>query len=133
MFAGSAGSSVEGRFSLPCVGDAKAAVVGENRTIPVRKGSFTTTSPTGTRFTSTASTVVYRGAALSGKGKVAQAGMAGGGDPADSSNTGPWVIVGAIVAFLVGMLAFLRMGPLPKRARQRSGMRAKRTHRLVIR
>ncbi len=40
VFAGSAGSSVKGRFSLPCVGDAKAAVVGENRTIPVRKGSF---------------------------------------------------------------------------------------------
>ena len=32
VFAGSAGSPVEGRFSLPCVGDAKAAVVGENRT-----------------------------------------------------------------------------------------------------
>ncbi len=40
VFAGSAGSSVKGRFSLPCVGDAKAAVLGENRTIPVRRGSF---------------------------------------------------------------------------------------------
>ena len=40
MFAGSAGSSVKGRFSLPCVGHANAAVVGENRTIPVRKGVF---------------------------------------------------------------------------------------------
>jgi hypothetical protein len=40
VFAGSAGSSVEGRFSLPCVDDAKAAVVGENRTVPVRNGSF---------------------------------------------------------------------------------------------
>ena len=40
VFAGSAGSPVEGRFSLPCVGDANAAVVGENRTVPVRNGSF---------------------------------------------------------------------------------------------
>ena len=40
VFGGSAGSSVNGRFSLPCVGDAKAAVLGENRTIPVRGGSF---------------------------------------------------------------------------------------------
>lgn len=40
VFAGSAGSFVNGRFSLPCVGDAKAAVLGENRTIPVRDGSF---------------------------------------------------------------------------------------------
>ena len=38
VFAGSAGSSVKGRFSLPCVGDAKAAVLGENRTIPVHDG-----------------------------------------------------------------------------------------------
>ncbi len=41
VFAGSAGSSVNGRFSLPCVGDASAALVGERRTIPVRDGSFT--------------------------------------------------------------------------------------------
>jgi hypothetical protein len=40
VFAGSAGSSVQGRFSLPCVGRATAAVVGENRTIPVHGGSF---------------------------------------------------------------------------------------------
>lgn len=40
VFAGSAGSSVEGSFSLPCVGDTSAAVVGENRSLPVRGGSF---------------------------------------------------------------------------------------------
>ena len=62
VFAGSAGSPVEGRFSLPCVGNAKAAVVGENRTVPVRKGPSATTSPTGTRSTSTASTVDRRAA-----------------------------------------------------------------------
>jgi hypothetical protein len=41
VFAGSAGSAVSGRFSLPCVGDARAAVVGEGRSIPVSGGSFT--------------------------------------------------------------------------------------------
>jgi hypothetical protein len=41
VFAGSAGSSAKGRFSLPCVGRATAAVVGENRTVRVRRGSFT--------------------------------------------------------------------------------------------
>jgi hypothetical protein len=40
VFAGSAGSSVRGKFSLPCVGDTKAAVVGEKRSIRVRGGSF---------------------------------------------------------------------------------------------
>ncbi len=40
VFAGSAGSPVEGRFSLPCVGKTKAAVLGENRSVRVRKGSF---------------------------------------------------------------------------------------------
>ena len=40
VFAGSAGSAVTGSFSLPCVGDASAAVLDEGRTIPVRGGSF---------------------------------------------------------------------------------------------
>ncbi|MGC1802306.1 MAG: hypothetical protein WA701_18120, partial [Solirubrobacterales bacterium] len=40
LFAGSAGSSVTGRFTLPCVGRAKAVVVGENRAIRVRRGTF---------------------------------------------------------------------------------------------
>ena len=40
LFAGSAGGSVEGKFSVPCVGDGTAAVVGENRSAPVRGGSF---------------------------------------------------------------------------------------------
>jgi hypothetical protein len=40
VFAGSAGSPVEGRFSLPCVGDGKAEVVGEGRAVPIRDGRF---------------------------------------------------------------------------------------------
>ncbi len=40
VFAGSAGGQVEGRFKVPCVGDTRASVVDENRTVPVRNGSF---------------------------------------------------------------------------------------------
>ena len=40
VFAGSAGMAVDGRFSLPCTGNTKATVIGENRAVPVRKGSF---------------------------------------------------------------------------------------------
>ena len=40
VFAGSAGAPVEGRFSLPCVGNSTATVVDENRKVPVRNGSF---------------------------------------------------------------------------------------------
>jgi hypothetical protein len=40
VFAGSAGAPVQGRFSLPCVGDSTATVVDENRKLPVRNGSF---------------------------------------------------------------------------------------------
>lgn len=133
VFAGSAESPVEGRFSLPCVGDAQAAVVGENRTIPVRGGSFSD------HFADGNAIHIYRidGGSTCGlprEGKVSNAGLAGGGDPATSSNTFPWVIVAAIVVFLVGMIAFLGRGRLPKRARRpRSGKRAKRTQRLVIR
>jgi hypothetical protein len=42
VFAGSAqNTSSTGSFSMPCVGDATATVLGESRTIPVNGGSFT--------------------------------------------------------------------------------------------
>jgi hypothetical protein len=40
VFAGSAGSTVEGRFSLPCIGEARATVVGEGRSIAVKSGTL---------------------------------------------------------------------------------------------
>ena len=44
LFAGSAENvSASGSFSIPCAGDAPATVIGENRTIPLRGGSFTDT------------------------------------------------------------------------------------------
>jgi hypothetical protein len=41
LFAGSAGSAVRGRFSLSCVGDSRALVLKEGRSIPIRDGRFT--------------------------------------------------------------------------------------------
>ena len=41
VFAGSAGGQVRGSFRIRCVGDTKARVVGENRAVRVRHGSFT--------------------------------------------------------------------------------------------
>jgi hypothetical protein len=41
LFAGSAGSAVRGRFSLPCVGRARARVLYEARSIRIRGGRFT--------------------------------------------------------------------------------------------
>ena len=40
VFAGSGGSAVNGRFSIPCVGNASANVLAERRTVPVRAGAF---------------------------------------------------------------------------------------------
>ena len=40
VFAGSAGSAVKGRFSLPCVGAARATVLFEDRSIRVKRGTF---------------------------------------------------------------------------------------------
>jgi hypothetical protein len=41
VFTGSAGSAVTSAFNMPCVGDATATVLDENRTLPVADGSFT--------------------------------------------------------------------------------------------
>jgi hypothetical protein len=41
VLGGSAGSPVNWRFSLPCVGDASAKVLNEGRSIPVTGGTFT--------------------------------------------------------------------------------------------
>ena len=40
VFAGSAQGPATGQFSIPCVGDASATVLGEDREIPVTSGSF---------------------------------------------------------------------------------------------
>ena len=132
VFAGSAGSPVKGRFSLPCVGDAKAVVVDENRTVPVRKGSFSD------HFADANAIHIYRidGGSTCGlprQGKFPYAGLPGGGDPATSSNTVLSAVIMAMVAFLVGMLAFFRIRHLPKRMRLRSGRRAKRSQRVAPR
>jgi hypothetical protein len=109
VFAGSAGSPVEGRFSLRCAGSGKAAVVGEDRTVPVRRGSFSD------HFADGNAIHIYRiddapKCGLPREAKVAHAGLAGGADPASSPITVSRVIVAAIAVFLAGMFAFFRLG-----------------------
>ena len=72
------------------------------------RGHSATASPTGTRSTSTASTVGSRCGPR--KGKVSHVGLPGGGDPPTSSSTDFWVIIAAVVLSLAGMLAFFRVG-----------------------
>ena len=132
VFAGSAGSPVEGRFSLPCVSDAKAEVVGENRTIPIRKGSFSD------HFADGNAIHIYR---IDGGIEVRAVGQGQGrpcrpGRGRRSCGLVEYRPLGdrrGVVAFLVGMLSSSASGLCPKRARPRSGMRAKRTQRLAIR
>ena len=40
VFAGSTGAGSTGQIDIPCVGDASASVLGENRTVPVSAGSL---------------------------------------------------------------------------------------------
>lgn len=40
LLAGSAGSAVSGSFSIPCIGDATAVVLGENRSVAIRAGAL---------------------------------------------------------------------------------------------
>ena len=115
VFAGSEGSPVQGRFSLPCVGDAKAAVVGENRTVPVRNGSFSD------HFADGNAIHIYRVAAgsrcvASKKATVPPTALPSGGSRADDPASSPHteqIIIAAIALLLAGVLAILGIGACP--------------------
>ena len=91
-------------------------MVGENRTIPVRKGAFSD------RFADGNAIHIYRinggsrceprngtgNGKGKGKGKVSNVGLPGGGDPPTSSSPDFKVILAAVVLALAGMLAFFR-------------------------
>jgi hypothetical protein len=134
VFAGPKGSSVQGKFSLPCVRDPKAAVVGENRTVPVRNGSFRD------HFADGNAIHIYRVDAgprcvASKKATVPPAALPSGGSRADQPASSPHtvrIIFAAIALLLVSLLAILGIGHLPRRVRHRSGKRV-RSHRLRIR
>ena len=67
VIAGSAeNTSSTASFSIPCVGNAAAAVIGENRTLQVTSGAFSIPSPTETPSTSTASTAAPAAASANG-------------------------------------------------------------------
>jgi hypothetical protein len=134
LFAGSAGSSVEGRFSLPCVGNADAAVVGENRTVPVRNGSFSD------RFADGNAIHIYRidarcGTGTPRHGTVTPLGPPGSGEPGASSNTLARSILAAVAIVLLALLAAfgIRRTHRPGRGPGASGKRPKRAHHFGIR
>jgi hypothetical protein len=144
VFAGSAGSPVEGRFSLPCVGKTKAAVLGENRSVPVRKGSFRD------RFADANAIHIYRVDAGRSCTKARRAAVApvalstgdGPGTPVAQpaevhqgkpSHEVPRVVIAAIALLLLGVLVFLRLRRLPRQTPRRSGRPGKHGHRFGMR
>ncbi len=129
LFAGSAGAAVEGRFSLACVGDTKAAVVGENRTVPVGRGTFRD------HFADGNAIHIYRiplgpKCASPRRAPVTPVGLpgggGGGGHPAPSSNDLFRVIIAAIVVLLLGLAAAYGRRRMPGRRPLRSGNREAR-------
>jgi hypothetical protein len=136
LFAGSAGSPVNGRFSLPCVGNAKARVVGENRGVRIHKGSFRD------RFAGGNAIHIYRIDAgskcgVSRRAAVSNDGLPAGGNPGgssdDGSNGAPWIVITAIGVGLAGLLAFVGIRRLSGPGPHRSGRRPKPGHRLRTR
>ena len=138
VFAGSAGSSVNGRFTLPCVGRTHATVVGENRTVPVRHGTFRD------RFADGNAIHIYRvprgpkcaspRQATVIPADLPRSGGRGGGHPAPSSSNH---LFGSVIA----AMAVLLLGLAAAYGRQRSSgggpprprNRPKRGHRLGTR
>ena len=134
LFAGSAGSSVEGRFSLRCVGNADAAVMGENRTVPVRNGSFSD------RFADGNAIHIYRIDTRCATGKprhstVTPFGLPGSGGSGTSSNNLARTILAAVAIIVLALLAAFGIGIThrPGRGSRPSGKRPNRGHHLGIR
>ena len=130
VFAGSAGSSVEGRFSLPCVDDAKAAVVGENRSVPVRNGSFRD------HFANGNAIHIYRVDAGSRcgpprRGTVTPVALPHGDGPVEASRISVFRVIVAVL--FIAMLVALGLAHRPRPAPRRSGKRAKPVHHLRMR
>jgi hypothetical protein len=135
VFAGSAGSSVNGRFTLACAGRTHATVVGENRTVPVRRGTFRD------RFADGNAIHIYRvprGPKCASPRQATvipvdlpRSGGRGGGHPAPSSSNHLFrSVIAAMAVLLLGLAAAYGRrrspGGVPPRPRNRS----KRGHRL---
>lgn len=131
VFAGSAGGQVEGRFRVPCVGDTRASVVDEHRTVPVRNGSFRDNFADGNAIH------IYRidRGSRCGSARLAAAPQAPSPvvrAPATSAEEVPWVtivIIAAVAGVLVG--GFVRWGVTRRRMRRPS--RARRAQHLGAR
>ena len=124
LFAGSAGSSVNGRFTLPCVGRTDATAVGENRTVPVRHGTFRD------RFANGNAIHIYRvplgpmcaspRQATVIPAELPRGGGGGGGDPAPSSSNYLFrVVIAAMAVSLLGLAATYGRRRMPGRELRR--------------
>ena len=138
VFAGSAGSSVNGRFTLPCVGRTDATVVGENRTVPVRRGTFRD------RFAGGNAIHIYRvplgptcaspRQATAVPADLPRGGGGEAGDPSPSSSNHLFrVAIAAIVVLLLGLAAAYGRRRSLEGAPPRPRKRRKRGHRLGTR
>ena len=133
VFAGSQGSPVEGRFSLPCVGDTEAEVIGENRTIPVRKGFFSD------HFADANAIHIYRIHRGSKCGRPRAAAVSGlGPSSGRRANTAPapktdLEVIAGMSILLAALLALFGIGRWRGLRRRRSGKPAKRSRHFAIR
>jgi hypothetical protein len=144
VFAGSAGSPVEGRFSLPCIGDTKAAVLGENRSVAVQHGSFSD------HFADANAIHIYRLDPARKCNTARQAapvpvGLSTGGGPGapvaqsaqvrkgKTAHDVPWVVIAAIATLLVGVLAFFGLRRLTRQTPRRPGRPGRHGHRFGMR
>ena len=144
VFAGSAGSPVEGRFSLPCVGDTEAAVLGENRSVAVQHGSFSD------HFADANAIHIYRldpvrrcktarqaaavPVALStGGGRETPIAQSAQSHQGKLSQDVPRVVIAAIAALLVGVLAFFGLRRLTRQTPRRSERSGRHGHRFGMR
>ncbi len=131
VFAGSAGGQVRGRFRIRCVGDTKARVVGENRAVRVRHGTFTDSFADGNAIH------IYRIATGSRCGSPHPAAVPPtpppvGRRPPASAAGAPWAVIvsaAAVAGLLLG--GFARLGA--RRRRMRGPGRGKRAHHLGAR
>ncbi|HEY6639046.1 MAG TPA: hypothetical protein VIZ61_15310 [Solirubrobacterales bacterium] len=144
VFAGATRSPVEGRFSLPCVGNTKAAVLGENRRVAVHHGSFSD------HFADANAIHIYRIRPVRRCGTARQAAAVpvdlstGGGretavpqsaevDQGKQSHDVPRVVIAAIAALVIGVLAFFGFRRLTRQTPRRSGRPGRHGHRFGMR
>ena len=138
VFAGATRSPVEGRFSLPCVGKTRAAVLGENRKLPVRHGSFSD------RFADANAIHIYRvrpvrSCVPARRAAAVPVDLSTGAPPGTAaqefgaSHRVPRLVIAAIAALALAVLALLGFRRLTGHSPRRSGRSRRHGHRFGMR